>query len=368
MSESAICWYAPDGAEPSGPYTDAQLRALHAAGDLDNGGRVWTAQSGAWRPLADYLRRSASGRAAGVGSWVVLTIVTVAFWAVFAVLIDFVGIDGTDRIPPQDVWFVWPGVGAAGIVVTVIGAGAWLRLASLIQGAPERAGVIRIGATLLTLVGLLLGVQELRQSSFVARAAARTGSWTYQIRADPLRRRLTINGEVGPRFGIAVERGLAGLRDPVTVEIHSRGGLIREALRAATAIQARPGATVVVRRWCASACLVVLMSGEQRLSDYDGVLSFHATAPAAETQDRMLNWARAHEGAQADAYLRQRGVPAGVVDRTNRLGPARMNSITATGAVRMGILTGLLDMDRPISVAEARERMALKPSAPSPLD
>jgi hypothetical protein len=360
VADSGICWYAADGQEAQGPYADAELRALHAAGDLDSSGRVWTAQTGAWRPLAEHLHKSpsASERTAEPAFLLTLAAATAAFWVVFAVLIDFVAVDGTEHIRAEDVWLIWPAVGVAMIVTALFSAERWWRLASKLGRAPERAGAIRIAVVLLTLLSLLLSGQELRQASLAAKVAVRTAHWTYRVNADPRQRRLSVIGYVGPRFGAAVEHGLAGLGDPVTVEIDSTGGLIREALRAARAIQARPGSTVVVRGWCASACLVVLMAGEKRLADYDAVLSFHAPAPAAETRDRLLTWTMAREGAASDTYLRGRGVPVGVIDRTNRLGPQRLNSISAPGAVGMGILTGLLDGNEPIGVDEARNRMA----------
>lgn len=151
-----------------------------------------------------------------------------------------------------------------------------------------------------------------------------------------------IKGPVGRRFGAAVQQGLAQLSDPVQVEIDSPGGLLDEALRAGRAISARPGASVVARHWCASACLIVLMSGQQRLADRHTQLGFHAATPLAPPQDALFAWSFARQRRAAEAYLLDRGAPADLVARADRIGPRRVVTLTAAQALDRGVLTGVL--------------------------
>jgi hypothetical protein len=56
----------------------------------------------------------------------------------------------------------------------------------------------------------------------------------------------------------------------------------------------------------------------------------------------------------ANRYLLARGVPKGIIDETNSIGPKKLNFVSATKLVESGALTALLDSDKIISTNVAK--------------
>jgi hypothetical protein len=199
----------------------------------------------------------------------------------------------------------------------------------------------------LTVMAMFFAFLQLRQTQVATQIAEATADWSFRMQTDPTRHRLVIKGDVGPGFGRQVEDQLAEMKDPVEIEIASGGGLLNEALRAARAIEARPNATVVVRGWCASACLIVLMSGKNRLAAPHAHLDFHAGSAVAKTDSRFRKWAVGQEIKEGDDYLQKRGVPLAVIQRKNQIGPTKLDRVSVPYALESGILTGLIDAPPP---------------------
>ena len=276
-----------------------------------------------------------------------LCLFAMIYLGLLAVVADFIGVDSADLIPGRLVALVWPAAGSALILSSLAGPGLWWVFAGRRLLGPRMAGVVRLWAAAFALVGMAVGGVELMGTDVAVAGAAVTAKWAYSVRIDPMANRLVIKGRIGPRFGAAVERGLAGLVDPVSVEIDSPGGLVNEAMRAAKAIGARPGARVVARHWCASACMIVLMSGEQRLADRRALVAFHASAPLVGLRDPLMAWSFARQRRVAETYLVRRGAPSDLVARADRLGPGRVVMLTAAQALDRGVLTGLSPAQRP---------------------
>jgi hypothetical protein len=142
-------------------------------------------------------------------------------------------------------------------------------------------------------------------------------------------------------------------------------------LRAARELADRKGLTVAARERCASACVIVLMGGDQRLADYDMDIEFHASAheapfdgPHARVGGRILD-------RDARRFMEPRGVFRKGLDEADRLGPSKLYRVPAADLVAGGMLAGLLDdEDQRLSPAQARARVleeygeALPPAGP----
>lgn len=352
-------WHVSDRGVVSGPFAGDEIRAGLRQRRWTRSALVWTPRLEGWRPMRvnfpEARRRPGGRRTAGLR----LLATTVSAWAAAALVVALVYADIGDQVPLAWLYVVWTAAGAA-LVVSGLAAGlAWWRLAGrLVARAPETAAVFRIAAVILTSSAGLLSFVELRQAPAVRDVSRARAQYAYAITTDPSARTVTVEGGIGHGFAEALGAELARVGRPATIEIDSPGGLADEALAAAEAIEARGGVRVVARRQCDSACLVILMSGEQRLADYDMTLGFHAVAPVVETDDRLLEWVVVQEGKKIDAYLRRRGAPAADIAEANRLGPARVHAKPAVELAAQGVLTGLLDGDRPVTVEEARARLA----------
>ncbi len=227
------------------------------------------------------------------------------------------------------------------MVASLTSALLWWRAG---RGSGENGELRAIGTVaiaLTTICGIALAAFELHLEQPVVDNAIGAEFLNYDLHVDASRRRIELIGSIGPGFGPAFAAALVEIKDPVTVEVASDGGLSHEALVAARALQARPGSTVVVRKVCASACLYLLMAGDERIAEASASLDVHAVAPLAETRNRLMLWSANTAGDAGDKYLIERGLPADMIEASNKAGAGRVLTLSPRGALSAGVLTGI---------------------------
>jgi hypothetical protein len=283
------------------------------------------------------------------------------FAGAFAAVIALVWMDGWTVLPPAWVLTVWVGAGLALLAASAISATQLWRAAE--RDDARRPDGLRLTAALVAGIGAALSMAEFSQAPRAAAVAEATESLRdYRFAYDAETRTLRVRGAIGPGFARTLKAALA--RQPVErIEIASGGGLVQEALRAGKTIERRK-LVVVARDRCASACIVLLMSGRERWAAYDMPLEFHALSPVAQT------WTPAawRERRRAEAFLRRRGVPDALLTESNRIGPDYMLPAASIDLVGSGLLTGLVDEDgHPMPYAEAERLLSISPR-PARLD
>ncbi|WP_310542478.1 DUF4339 domain-containing protein [Phenylobacterium sp.] len=357
MTEAGWWLASPAGGDAEGPYTTDEVRRLAATGRVRRGLRVWSPVQGAWLPFRPALLGRVAGKPAGMAFWTYLAAQSLAFLAATALLIGLIYADGDLGLTGSGLLWAWGLAGPGLAVLSIASLLAWRRAARALGTRRELAAVVSVAAGLFLVFGLLLSTFSIRAALVVIPAQLTIEDWTYDAHIDKASGQISVKGAIGVNFGRRMKELLALAPDPVTVEIESYGGLTSEALTAAEAIEKRGGVTVVARNHCASACLIVLMGAQHRLADADISLAFHASSAVAPVADRFFAWSLIAEGERADAYLLKRGVPKDYIDAANTAGPDQVYETPAALALRRGVLTGVLDGDRPLTEAEVEDHL-----------
>jgi len=345
-------WYVAEHGRRSGPFSDEDLRAARDRGAFAKA-RVWREGMSDWAPIAEYFPRPRGARKRGGLGLAAALLASLVFVAAAGANVVLLYID-LDIVPLRLVTPVWIG---CGVVLVLLSFGLpvvwWGR-----AGRSEAGGMARIMVVLLGIAGTSLAGLELFQSTFIGRiAAASEGMRDYRFAYDPASRTLRIEGQIGPGF----TRGLKAEFDRHAVgrvDITSQGGLVHEAMTSASFLEARPKLEVAARTQCASACIIVLMSGTRRLADYDMDIHFHAVDTVAGLDGDWWDVVAGRQGRDAQLYMVKRGAPKAALDQAARLGAGKLYRVPAADLVETGMLTGLLDADgQPITAAVARDRM-----------
>lgn len=359
-------WHVADRQGRISVLTEEALREAVAQQRLSTDTLVWREGLSAWASIEAYFPLRRRGPASGVGAvlWGFgLLLVTLLFAAALAFSAALLAGDLIDRFSRAWLLAVWLGEAGFLAIVAVLLACAWWS-ATADWSSMEGRGFVRILVLGVAFIGLsVAGFQALQAETVrrltVAGDAMRGYVLTYEAGSQTLR----IRGPVGPGFAEAVKAQLDA--HPVRrVEITSPGGLLDPALRVGKALEARPGMTVVARELCASACLAVLMGGEQRLADYRMTIDFHASAPTAPLDLELARYIGRKQTQEARAFIIRRGAPEAYVRESERLGPGRIYRAPAALLVEQGMLTGLVDeAGAPLPLAEARRLLAVDPGA-----
>lgn len=357
-------WHVAEKGAVVGPLASDEVRDGLLKRRWSPAAVVWTPRLDGWRPIRVNFPEARRGPAGRLAFAARLALATLLAWAAAAAVVALIYADVSDRVPLAWLFVVWIAAGAALAVGATFAAVGWWRLTARMSArAPEAAAVFRIAVVFLISSAGLLSFVELRQAPAIRDVSRARAHYAYVVRSDPATRTVTVEGAVGYGFAKAVNRELARVGRPAVLEIDSPGGLADEALAAAEAIEASGGVKVVARGQCDSACVLVLMSGAERMADYDMSIGFHAVAPVVDTDDRLLEWVVVQQGRKVDAYLRRRGVAAADLAEARRIGPARVHAKPAVDLAAEGVLTGLLDGPRRVSVDEARARLAADAAA-----
>jgi len=343
-------------------FSEDALRDAVERGALPSDCLVWREGMAAWAPIEDVFPRPPRQKKAGPLSgflWFLgVLLATALFLAAGAFSLALMGTDLLDEFPRDWLEVVWFGGAVVLAVATLLFWSAW-RGATARWSSMEARGLVRILVALIALAGAGLAVFHGWQTDAISRIVrAADGMRDYRFTYVPQSRTLTIEGQIGPGFAKAVEAQMVA--HPVRrIEITSPGGLIQEALTAARRLEARGGVTVVARRFCASACVVVLMGGEQRLADYDMTIDFHAIDSTTDLKLELQSYIQREQIIAARTYLVGRGAPEAYVVEAQRLGAGKIYRVPAVILAERGMLTGLVDgQGAPIAVAEGRARLA----------
>lgn len=230
----------------------------------------------------------------------------------------------------------------------------WKLTGEAFARASAAGGAIKAVCAVSALAWLTFAFIFAAQTSLIYRVSvARVGFDRYTVEVHVESQEIAIQGLIGP--GIADK--VSGLLDTYSsvnaISISSPGGLVDEALGLARAIQAR-NLTVFARKECNSACVIVLLSGAERFADYDMDIGFHATSPITSLKAHGAVAGYEETASDVDAYLISRGVPPGVVQAANALGPGGMKLVHAIDLADVSVLTGVLDGRSQISLPVAK--------------
>ena len=336
---SDLWWLAgPDGL-PRGPYARAELESAAVEQGLGAEARVWREGRHAWRPLSSL---HGDGRD-GAAVWLRLAWpLALAAFAVAATTCALLVWSRVDRwMTAETLVLAWPAAGWSLLTLSVLGPALWITAARRAAGAPELRALGTVLAAIAAVCGGALGLFQLHLERPAVDTAIAQKWLGYDIKVDEGARRIVVVGSIGPDFGRRFEAALARVGNPVTVDISSDGGLVDEAMRAARALELRPDAAVATRKVCASACLILLMAGNDRTADADMFLDIHATGALVPTKNRLVTWSAANAGDESDAFLRERGMPAELVDAANKAGGGKVLSLSPVAALEAGILTAV---------------------------
>lgn len=348
-------WFAIDGDHRQGPIDEAALREAVRRGGLSRHARVWREGMAEWAPIRDALPDLAlPSRALGpvglVAYGALLAGVLLSLWVMY-----FDGL-ATPNLPLAVGLFIGTAAGLA-ILTPVSSFLAWN--ATRLVTSQEARGFSRIAIALTALLGAIMAGYMLYQTpQTVTSLLAQTEFADYRIEYDPKTEVVTAQGPVGPGYARALKAKLE--IGPVRrFVITSPGGLSNEAMIAARLLERRKDLVVAARGTCLSACMIILMGGQERWADYDMVLGFHALAPVVDTNSAFWLVQTRQESRETDAYMRSRGVPEDHLLAAAKLGAADMHMVESVDLAEDGTLTGLVGIDdERIGVSEARKLLA----------
>ena len=358
-------WRVADDGAVTGPFAAEQLQAALASGLVTPRARVWRQGLPGWAPIGEHFtlpggavgdRRSPASRP---GELVLLLLSTLAVWLGAGLVGGLLVFHLSEWLAPEDLTAGWAASGALLLLATTVTAPLWWRQGRrLSRRAPELGALVLAAVLVLSFATVSASFVVLAATPGIARTAAAIAEFRYSLRFDRSQRTVYLVGNVGPRLWLSL-RPYFGENGPARrLVITSSGGLVGEALRVARMIEARGDVTTIARGQCDSACTIVLMSGKSRLADFDMRIGFHAAAPVTDSSNPLVVDLVSQEGDASDRYLERRGVPAAIVTRARRLGPRQLVYVSATRLAELGVLTGLLDGDMPVTPAEAKVRLA----------
>ncbi len=149
----------------------------------------------------------------------------------------------------------------------------------------------------------------------------------YKVEYDARTKAVRVSGTIGIGFSDLLVATLTAHPDARTVVIESVGGLLDEALLAASALEPRK-LDIVVDQYCHSACLAVFAAGAKRYARYDAAFGFHAASPVMSGNPFAQRQVQ-KDAHKFDEYLISRGAPRTGIEAANRLGPADMHFVSA---------------------------------------
>ncbi|BAU90785.1 hypothetical protein MPPM_2180 [Methylorubrum populi] len=332
-----------------GPFGEAEMRADLAKGRVRLSDPIWSPGVPGWGSFDD---RFPDGPAGGprppLGAFLFTLVAFVA--AAAAVILPVCGVllwDVADLPSLPVLRAAYAGLAVAMGALTIAAAWSARRCAMRLRRRPGRRRALRMASVGLVGIGCLLTVLQGIFTAVVPDDLVDVAGWSFTVTRATAPDRIVIDGDVGFGFEKAVLGALASFPDPVRIEINSGGGLVTEALGVAAVLEKRPGATVIARQTCESACTLVLMAGTHRLADRDMRIGFHALSivDAEEKRGSLFgfNLALAVADRLGDDFLKRRGVPPEIIAEANRRGHEGMYEVDSETLLERGALTGLVD-------------------------
>jgi ATP-dependent protease ClpP protease subunit len=220
----------------------------------------------------------------------------------------------------------------------------------------KRAGLLRL-FSFFGAIGLLVyfGVFGYAGFTLIQISKARSAYNKYTVDVDPASNTISISGLIGPDLSRRIIDNLKIHSDTRAIYIDSPGGLIDEGLAAAKFIEKIPQATVIAHDMCNSACLLILMSAQNRLATWNMKLGFHAAGAITDVGD-YTEMMISGLGEDSYTYLVKRGVPTSIVEKAKLKGTDRLEMVSAIDLFESGALTGLVDGESKLDIDTAKWR------------
>ncbi len=372
-------WHVSKGEVVIGPIAEEMFVQRIRAGEFSKGSLVWKKGLKTWEPIEVHfpdevmastgnhtpsaLFPSANLIAAHAQSGPNHGNAFRRFWAsgavTFATFVLFFCVDqyAGDLEGPAAFVGIWGGSLMLAIVSGIITTRKLWSYGS--QRAAVSAGIEGGVAKLIAVASgvslLVFAIFYLSQGSLIYRVEqARKVYDKYTMEVDPVGNEIIINGTIGPSFADQLEHKLFIHSGIESIVITSPGGLVDEGLKAARVIERKGNLSVIARQTCNSACLLMLMAGNQRYADWDMDLGFHAVSAITHVDEQAIHLAEL--GAEADSYLSIRGVPKEIIAGANAKGAKSMESVPAIKMAELKVLSGLLDGNKIVNPSTAKWR------------
>lgn len=218
-------------------------------------------------------------------------------------------------------------------------------------------GVIRLFCVFMSLI-LLLYVSTYGYSGLdrIQVAKARTAYNKYTVDINPATKVLSVSGIIGPGLADRIIESMTVHPDIRTIKIDSPGGLVDEGMAIARYLETVPESTVIASGTCNSACVLVLVAGKNRISDWNMKIGFHAVSPITDLGEATKSLSY-RLGEESYSYLEKRGVPIDIISKLRGSLNDDLVAVSAISLVDKSVLTGLIDENTPIEINTAKWRM-----------
>lgn len=157
----------------------------------------------------------------------------------------------------------------------------------------------------------------------------------------PIEGGVKIAGSIGGRL-MRDFHAIEAKHGPVRlIEITSEGGLIDQALQLAYEVKNR-NITVIVRKTCLSACVLVAVASPESYADESALFGFHRTYPVAKFSTQISKYDVLQRSEEARSFLSANGVPNAILIAAEAHGPESMHLVTAREMVKVGAIAGIV--------------------------
>ena len=144
-----------------------------------------------------------------------------------------------------------------------------------------------------------------------------------------------INGPIGDLTLKSVNQ-IAYSNDIKVVELHSGGGLIASALSVASIID-RNKITTVVKGECASACVLIAVSGKQLFVSPDASFGFHNASSISQPESELGKYNSMVASKTMFSFLKKNGIPSDIIKKAESTPANQMYYVTGADLIRRGI-------------------------------
>jgi hypothetical protein len=382
-------WHVSKGENVIGPLAEGVLVERIQAGEFPKGSLVWKKGMKTWEPIEIYFadaltlgewkkpaksivitetpptppqpkpmaEDSTQIRPNAEKGWIKYAAAMVVFFSIFFTTHENI----TDLADPVTLIIIWGGTIVAALVSGVLFLRTLWNLANkrALEKSGSTGGSMKLACVFCGIIFLVFSVLYVPQGSLIYRVGqARKVYDKFSMDFDPGQDAIIIDGTIGPNFAKQLKQKLDVHAGIDTIVITSPGGLVDQALETAKIIEDYGNLTVVARRICNSACLLVLMAGDTKLADWDMDFGFHATSYITHVDENYEDYMGLTElSEEADQYFLKRGVPESILTEANAKGAKSMENVPSIKLADLKIISGLLDRDKLLSLDLAKWRI-----------
>ena len=366
-------WYINLDGKPQGTFTADQVQSFIQSGKITKGCLIWKKGFAAWEPVELHfkfdepkeviksIQQPINREIATETKPQNFTLLLLVGLVTIASIAGFFWIKSSSETAQDtsSLTFNW----FAALALSILCAGVFISLlwrhSNFLWSdstRQARGGLLKLfcffGSISLVVYSGIFGYAGL---TLIQISKARSSYNKYTIEVDPASNVLTISGLIGPDLARKVIDKLTVHSDVEAILIDSPGGLIDEGLSAARYIETLANSTVIANGTCNSSCLLVLMSGKNRLANWNMKLGFHAASAITNLGDSSEALI-AGLGDESYSYLVKRGVPYKIIQQAKTQGASKMVPVSAIDLFDNGALTGLIDGDELIDADNAKWR------------